>query len=249
MQRQSTIQTSSILKSIYAKEYRLRKARYVVPKQELTKRPNLVRDLEISKRKTSSRDIRTQQKTTAQRISPSAHRTVSKCIARNLNSIIRSEKRLVDKSRRVRRSKEKTREVQTLRETRLEDRREFHEKLTYRKLRKYDDVQRYKLNVGNQLCEFDTKVMLDIEHKHTKNRAANIRHRLVKDQNFLEEVRVIYLFFLALYPQLHQTITNNKQKFSLRHGGSQLGRRSPTAWSICSARNDDELNNNDNTRI
>ena len=198
MQRDT--QTISNLKAIYAKEYRLRKARYIAPKQEPTKRPHLVRDIALSRRKTESRSSDGSKRRFSKErvISPSSHRTVSKCIVRNLNSIVRAEKRQIDKTRRVRQSKDKTRYVQTLRESRLEDRKRFDEKTMKRKSRKHEDAQKYKMKVGNQLCEFDTQVVLDLEDQHMKNRAANIRHRLVKDQNFLEEVRSFLLFSLSL---------------------------------------------------
>ena len=196
---QRDLQTISNLKAIYAKEYRLRKARYIAPKQEPTKRPHLVRDIALSRRKTESRSSEGSKRRFSKErvISPSSHRTVSKCIVRNLNSIVRAEKRQIDKTRHVRQSKDKTRYVQTLRESRLEDRKRFDEKTMKRKSRKHEDAQKYKMKVGNQLCEFDTQVLFDLEDQHMKNRAANIRHRLVKDQNFLEEVRSFLLFSLS----------------------------------------------------
>ena len=131
---------------------------------------------------------------------------LSKCIVRNLNCIARSEKRQIEESRRFRESKDKMRYAQALRESRLEDKKCFYEKSNKRKLRKREGAQKYKLNVGNKLREFDTQVVLDLEDQHLKNRAANVRHRLVKDQNFLEEVN---LFSFSL---CNNTSKNNPNK-------------------------------------
>ncbi len=219
MQNPST-QTTSNLKAIFAKTLRLRKSRYEVPKPSDTERPNLVRDIMLSKRETSSGFSKHTTKGTQrreERLSRSSHRTVSKCIARNLNSLIRSESRQMNKIRSVNKSREKMGYVQILRESRVRDRREYKQRERERMLHNNDEAKAYKMNVGNRLCSIDTKLMLDIEHKHNKNRAANVRHRLVKDQNFLEE------------------------KFSLQpHGSScmMMGRKSPTAWSTCNDDND-----------
>ena len=76
------------------------------------------------------------------------------------------------------------RDTQTLRESRLEDRKRFDEKTMKRKSRKHEDAQKYKMKVGNQLCEFDTQVVLDLEDQHMKNRAANIRHSACQGPEF-----------------------------------------------------------------
>ena len=44
----------SNLKAIYAKEYRLRKSRYIAPKQEATKRTNLAGGSQLGGRKSPS---------------------------------------------------------------------------------------------------------------------------------------------------------------------------------------------------